>query len=389
MNELSTHIEYLLLHHDCVVIPHFGAFMTMMSTAHCEEGENLFFPPTRIVRFNPDFLSDDGLLAASVAATHDCDEVEARAIIQNMVVQLRGQLLTDGQVDFGTIGLFTQDEDGHIEFSACQAGATTPSLYGLDALSVKKLSVHHKAISDTEPDSSTHITINISRKAVRRTLAAAAAVMLCLMMYITFTEYGIPKVNLASMTLPSVSSPGNNDRIFDDYIKAFNEQSKEDDSQMEDVQAPTDNAAEEPATPVDVASVGSEEVAPVAATEPVAEPTEVVAPAANDVDSNAPVAAPSEAAASAKAAESAEVDESTPGITGYAIVLASATSRANAEAFVAELKKMGMDNACIYNNGRMNRVVLSGYTTEEEAIDAKHHLQWTHDGFDDAWLLRL
>jgi cell division septation protein DedD len=88
----------------------------------------------------------------------------------------------------------------------------------------------------------------------------------------------------------------------------------------------------------------------------------------------------------------AKAETSIPSAVGapaaYAIVLASNTSEANARDFVARLKAMGYDNARIYNNGRLLRVILDGYKTESAALDAKHRLQWLHDGFDDAWLLR-
>lgn len=74
--------------------------------------------------------------------------------------------------------------------------------------------------------------------------------------------------------------------------------------------------------------------------------------------------------------------------SAYAVVLASATNRANASALVERLHGMGYANARIYDNGRLKRVILDGYTTEELALNAKRTLQRSHDGFDDAWLLR-
>ena len=167
MNPLYQHIEHLLLSHDCVIVPHFGGFVAQDAAARYVEAEALFFPPVRLVRFNPDLTIGDDLLLSHICSFYGYEKSEGKRAIQTMVHQLRGQLLADGIVDFGSLGIFSQNDDGDIEFSACQAGATTPALYGLDAFSMPRLShrsASHNAKRRALPqptDERPLITINI------------------------------------------------------------------------------------------------------------------------------------------------------------------------------------------------------------------------------------
>ena len=193
MNALSHNIECLLLDHPCVVVPQFGAFVTLASPSVHVDHEALFFPPLRVVRFNPNVLEDDGLLVGSVRRELHCSESEAKHQVQSLVLRLRQKLLAEGQVDFGSIGIFQQDEDGHVTFSACQAGAITPTYFGLDAFVMHRLTDQQRHIkgrrktlrhAEGADHESSHITIRISRRAVRTVALAAAAILLCVLFFI-------------------------------------------------------------------------------------------------------------------------------------------------------------------------------------------------------------
>ena len=67
MYNLSLHIEYLLLHHDCVVVPGLGAFINVRHAAYFDAVTRVWHPMTREVRFNGALTHDDGLLSSSYA----------------------------------------------------------------------------------------------------------------------------------------------------------------------------------------------------------------------------------------------------------------------------------------------------------------------------------
>lgn len=309
MNSLSFYIEKLLLTHDCVVVPQFGAFVTMTCSAKRVEDEEIFYPPMRIVRFNPHLTTDDGLLVSLLRRNTRLTEADAKHRVQSMVLQLRQQLLSDGQVDFGSLGVFTQDEDSNVDFEPCLAGAITPEFYGLDAFAISKLSAEemrrhkmrrHRFASDEHP---THITISIDRRKLRNAVMSAAAILVCVFMLLPFGKSQHGSANEASV----------------------------------------------------ISSFTTETVAP----KPVATPSPVVAtPQPQEITND------------------------------YCVVLASAISQKNAEAFVVKLQEKGYTNACVYNNGNMNRVVLAGYATETDAYNKAHDLHRLGGDFASAWVMQ-
>lgn len=330
MKALSLHIERLLLHHDCVVVPHFGAFVVHESAATRSEHENIFFPPSRLVRFNPDLVQDDHLLVEAVRKEQNSSLSEAKRTTQAMVLDLRSQLLADGQVDFGTIGVFTQDDDGQISFSSCQAGVTTPRYYGLDAFTMPRLTnlspqpissnAHSRHNATVRPfHHNDDITIRISRRSLRNVAAAAAIAILCVIFTSPFQMSNV-KGGQASVfsTAPNV----------------------------ENMQQP--KAKEQ-----------------LAATDPLVNEEATTAENATTIEEKAAVEAP------------------------YAVVLASQVSRKNAEAFVQRLQEMGYANARVHDNGKMLRVIIDGLATETDAANLAHQLHLLGGDYAAAWVLKL
>lgn len=344
MNELSRYIERLLLAHDCVVVPQFGGFVTMATHATREETEGLFFPPIRVVRFNPDLMEDDGWLLADVREQRRCSESEAKRHIQHMVLNLRQQLLADGQADFGSIGLFTQDEDGRVSFSPCQAGVITPAYFGLDAFAMPKLTAaqrsgknraaQQQALEEKQEGNSTHITIRISRRGLKNALAAAAIIVLCALF----------------------SSP------VDDASQS-------------------NQATLLPSSPT-VEATQTKPAAPTSAVKPAPAATAEKAPVAEAAPAATTPAATAEPAPAAKPAAQAPTAK-------YCIVLASDVSLKNANNYVKVLQDRGFADARVYNNGKMNRVVLGNFQTENEAYNMNAKLHRTSSEYASTWVLAL
>lgn len=362
MNELSRHIECLLLSHDCVVVPQFGGFVTMATNAMREETEQLFFPPIRVVRFNPDLMEDDGLLTTAIREQHHCTPTEAKRHIQRMVLDLRQQLLTDGQVDFGSIGMFSQDEDGRVSFSPCQAGVVTPQFFGLDAFLMPKLTAAQRsghrrgsqfeALGHEGGSDSQHITIHISKRSLKNVVAAAAIILLCAL-FSSPLEEAIAPSNQASL-LPSEPTT----------------------EVRQNVTTPAPEARQNITTPSPSMSVlGGSAVETVPPIESVA----VSAPS-----SPVEAAAPSSPSSSASAPSA----ESRPA-GNYCIVLASDVSKKNANRYVETLQKRGFANARVYNNGKMNRVIIDGFETEQEAIGKNTELHRTNREYASTWVMAL
>ena len=353
MNELSRHIERILLDHDCVVLPQFGGFVTMETSALREEMEQLFFPPIRIVRFNPDLTEDDGLLASAIRELHHCSLSEAKRHIQRLVLDLRQQLLSDGQMDFGSIGVFLQDEDGRVSFSPCKAGVTTPQLFGLDAFHMPKLTVaqrseHHKGSllggKTRNHDDSQTITLRISKRGLKNTVAAAAIILLCALFSPPRDE--VSSTSNQATLLPAEPSPSSDLSTS----SALNTPSAPSTS------SPNSDSASSPTTLVlDDSLVENNSLS----------------------ENNSPLPVPQAPTAESKPAGK------------FCIVLASNVSMKNANNYVQTLKKRGFSNARVYNNGRMNRVILDGYDMEAEAIAKNVALHQANREYASSWVMAL
>ena len=99
---------------------------------------------------------------------------------------------------------------------------------------------------------------------------------------------------------------------------------------------------------------------------------------------------PAEPSASARPSrEAAPSSRPTPAAAegGFTIVLASAITQANAEAFAARLQQEGHAEAACYKRGRMVRVICGSYPTEAEA-QAALRLWRRHEAFADAWVMK-
>ena len=370
MNELSRHIERLLLSHDCVVVPHFGGFVTLTTSAVREETEQLFFPPLRVVRFNPDLTEDDGLLIADVRTALRCTDTEAKRHIQSLVLKLRQQLLADGQVDFGTIGIFQQDEDGRVSFSPCQAGVVTPQLFGLDAFVMPKLTAAQRsgkhgsprrALQAEEASDSRTITISINRRTLKNAVAAAAILVLCVLFSSPFDDSRQSQQASILSPDPVAVQP----QTFEVETEAVQPVEAEVESKM-----PATEAAE-------IAEVLTEAAEAVAETKQTSAETKQ-APATEQVQ--APAEAPTKVAAEAEASQPEG---------NYCIVFSSNVSRKNAEHYVETLKGRGFTNARVFYNGKMNRVIVDGFLTQEEAYSKNAELHKLNEEYANTWVMAL
>lgn len=107
MIDLSSHIEYLLLRHDCVVVPGFGAFLVHESPARYDDETGVFLPPSRSLGFNPAVTHNDGLLIESVARKERLGLDVALQNVQCEVSAFRHQLSEARELPIGSLGMMS------------------------------------------------------------------------------------------------------------------------------------------------------------------------------------------------------------------------------------------------------------------------------------------
>lgn len=140
-NNISKHIERLLLTNDRVAIPSFGVFNVTHIAAEYMESTGLFYPPKRVVDFVVDKAAcdADALLLQSYASALDISIPEAQKVLENDVYQIQVQLREEGEYYFHGVGTLTKYEDNSLGFEADLAGIATPNLFGLNSFEFKPL----------------------------------------------------------------------------------------------------------------------------------------------------------------------------------------------------------------------------------------------------------
>lgn len=147
MIELNKHIEILLLSNDCVIVPDFGGFMAHYVDARKDSADGSFLPPKRNIGFNPKLVLNDSLLAQSYVEAYDISYPEATMRIEDEVRELKQRIEAEGSYEFNGIGTISLNHDGNYEFSPCEAGILTPSLYGLGSFKIKTTADIKKAVT--------------------------------------------------------------------------------------------------------------------------------------------------------------------------------------------------------------------------------------------------
>lgn len=84
--KIEKYISGLLYRYQCVSIPGFGAFLSEWQSAQIAEGHNSFVPPRKVISFNSNIKTNDGLLANHIALQEKISYESALAKIQTQVV---------------------------------------------------------------------------------------------------------------------------------------------------------------------------------------------------------------------------------------------------------------------------------------------------------------
>lgn len=111
MNHISQHIEYLILNHDCVILPGFGAFIATTSPAVIDMERGFITSPSREIMFNRALTTDDGLLANSYKRKFSLSFEDARDIVVKEVSWLKNRLISHGEIEIGRLGKLFYESD--------------------------------------------------------------------------------------------------------------------------------------------------------------------------------------------------------------------------------------------------------------------------------------
>ena len=196
MLRIITHIERLLLTHDCVILPKFGGFVLQTLPATYQEEEHLFRPMRKEVMFNVTLQHTDGLLSESYMQTYGVDYRKAQLMLEEDIEALNVSLEQDKRITLGRIGTFSIGEEGQTIFTPGDSGVFNADSYGLPSFHfpvLRSLEEEREEVALLAGKKKKDVFyIPVSRKLIRVVAASAAAV------FVVSTP--VKEVNLSAYT---------------------------------------------------------------------------------------------------------------------------------------------------------------------------------------------
>jgi|SRR6218665_915550 len=114
--KIEQYISQLLYRHQCVTVPGFGAFLTEFQSAQLDENSHSFYPPKKMISFNPFIKNNDGLLANHLAEAEKISYEVAVIAIQNEVSGWKSKIQEFGNFAIKNIGHFSLNSERNIVF---------------------------------------------------------------------------------------------------------------------------------------------------------------------------------------------------------------------------------------------------------------------------------
>lgn len=364
MREVSTHIEQLLLHHDCVIVPGLGGFVAQDCPATYIAEEEVFLPPYRNVSFNPRLTMNDGLLAQRIAQDCNIPYAEALLFLESEVEECRRVLDAKGCFTICGVGTLHTSVGSTYEFTPLPCGILSPRHYGLDSVFAATITSEKKKNKvkeqEEKPDS---LTLHIRMDYLR--YAAIAAVL---------TLFYFIRIPLGTAIEIETSEAG----IFHQVTALFEiakDSVKKTVGPAENVRTSSEKSAGQ--TAKNVADKGKQSLQQTANIRQESAVTEEVG----------------ETGTQGIKATSTQIQqektESAVPQPAFTIVLASAVSHKGAEDLVNRMQEFGDHSAREYCHRKMTRVIYGTFSSQEAAQAALREARSKDKTFAEAWVMEL
>lgn len=232
MDTLSTHIEFLLRTHDCVVLPGLGSFICKNISAEFSPDKSCVLPPGRSLVFNPLLNHTDGMLASSIARKDKIPYKAATQLLAAKIEHLRASLQRDREFRFGHIGVFSLNEENVPMFEADEIAGINGSYFGLQPVALQPIeSVEENNENATFDQGTKRRRRSIVQKIRPYSSGIAAAIVLALILCIYLapidinrptTEASLYPIEVEEDTekTPEDVAPDNSDKILTEEIQS-------------------------------------------------------------------------------------------------------------------------------------------------------------------------
>lgn len=204
MLRIVTHIERLLLVHDCVIVPQFGGFVLRTVPAVCTTEDHTFCPLRKEFVFNTTLQHSDGLLSESYMQKYDVNFRKAQLLLEEDIDELKSVLQQYKKISLGLLGSFTLGEEGQLIFHPGEAGIFSIQSYGLPVFHfplLEPLQSEREEVTLLTSKKRDILYIPVNRKLLRTIAASAATIALFLLV-----STPVKDVNQAAYTASFVPS---------------------------------------------------------------------------------------------------------------------------------------------------------------------------------------
>lgn len=131
--QIAHSIEELLYRYNCVIMPGFGAFLTQRKSATIHQTTNTFYPPSKVLSFNEQLSSNDGLLVSHLAQMEKSSYDEMLKNVEQIAGQWKAELMENKRLTLTNIGEFQLNKAGKIQFQPANQVNYLTSSFGLSS----------------------------------------------------------------------------------------------------------------------------------------------------------------------------------------------------------------------------------------------------------------
>ena len=129
--KIELYIAQLLYRYQCVTLPGFGAFLAEIQSAQLLESSHSFFPPKKMISFNPHIKNNDGLLANHIAQAEKTSYDYAVSAIEYEVLNWKKALHENRTFSIKNIGVLSLNAENNILFTPNEQTNYNAKSFGL------------------------------------------------------------------------------------------------------------------------------------------------------------------------------------------------------------------------------------------------------------------
>lgn len=129
--DTGKYIQELLYRYNCVVVPEFGAFLAQTRSAVLHRASHSFDPPSKVLSFNEQLSTNDGLLVSYMANAEGVPYEEKMRQAGEEARAWKMQLREGKRLEFPNIGELWLNREGKIQFQPVEQVNFLTSSFGL------------------------------------------------------------------------------------------------------------------------------------------------------------------------------------------------------------------------------------------------------------------